>query len=414
MIPLRRLGAVRVSLPLLVALTAAGLTACRDGAPDASPDCQSPGVTSDKVVAGLLYPDTGPLAGEFSAFRGGVEARLGVAAQEGGVNGRQLVYEWADDQAQPSINLVAAQHLVDDQNVFGIMEVTTAASGSAKWLNEQGIPVTGHADESVWSNYENMFSYSYFLGSGNGVDTYGLFVKRAGGTRAVVMSIWGNEFSTKASDAVAASLEAVGIPVVDRIEVTPGITNPSATAARIRALDADVLVSYATESEFARTVNLARQAGVDIKVVLAPNGYGSADQPLDWPVGSYTSLVYHPFESGSPGIARFREAMSEFVPQVRPATSSVALHGWITADMFVRGLREAGPCPTRESFIRGLRGVKSYDADGIIVNRVDFGQNLGVADLCLSFVQFDGPAKGWHVVPGADSLCGTHLTTPAR
>jgi len=57
----------------------------------------------------------------------------------------------------------------------------------------------------------------------------------------------------------------------------------------------------------------------------------------------------------------------------------------------------------------GLRRVKEYDADGLTVNKVDFGEHFGATDRCFSFVQFDGEADGWRVVPGAEVFCGAYL-----
>lgn len=168
-----------------------------------------------------------------------------------------------------------------------------------------------------------------------------------------------------------------------------------------------------TEQDTGSAVDLGRQAGADVKVLMVPNGYGSLNRSLDWPTGSYTFLPYHPFVSRSPAAAHFLAAMHQFAPQVTPATSNMAVIGWLAADMFIRGLREAGPCPTRASFIQGLRHVEDYNADGLLVNRIDFSRNRGVSDLCFSFVQYDGAAKGWHAVSGADPFCGTRLTTPA-
>jgi len=400
-------------LVLAAALAGTGLAACGGGGEHTADGCVAPGVTSDQVVAGLLYPDSGPIANEFLAFRGGVDARLGVAAEEGGVHGRQVVYEWADDAADPATNLAAARRLVERNQVFGIMELSIASAGSAEWLHQQGIPVTGHATDPVWGRYDNMFSYSYLLGDEASVTTYGVFARNHGGTRAALLSVSLNAFGVKFADAMAASLEAAGIRVVDRIDVTPGISDPRTAAARIIAAEADVVTGASTEENFAAIVNLARQGGADLRVVLSGQGYGSTRTDLEWPHGAYTFLAYQPFESGSPAVSRFLSAMSRYAPQIQPAASNVAMHGWMAADMFLRGLREAGPCPTREAFLRGLRSVTDYDADGFLVHPRDFTKGSGTADLCYSFVQFEAQTDSWHSVAGAERLCGQRITPPA-
>jgi len=401
-------------LPLLLAaaLAGIGLTACSGGGSgeSASSNCVTPGVTRDQVVAGLIYPDSGPLTREFEAFRSGLEARLGVSAKEGGVYGRQVVLKWADDAATNDANLSAARNLVTQQHVFGVMELTTAAGGSAGWLQQQGIPVIGEALDLSWGEHDNMFTYNYLVGKGAGITTYGQFIRSHGGTHATLLYYAPDELSTRFTDALAASLSTAGIPVVDRIDVSPGISSPQQVAARIRASGADVVTGTSTEADYAAIVNNARQQGAAIKVALSAVGYGSSNRTLEWPDGSFTYLPFHPFETRSPAISRFLSAMNQYAPEVQPATSAQALHGWLTADLFLRGLQEAGPCPTREAFLRGLRNVKDYDGNGILVDKRNFANDFGVANPCLSFVQFNAKTDSWNAVTGAETLCGQQIT----
>jgi ABC-type branched-subunit amino acid transport system substrate-binding protein len=402
---------ITLALLLAVGLAGVGLTACGGAqARTGAAACDSPGVTKNKVLAGLLYPDSGPLGPEFIAYRGGVDARLALANSEGGVHGRQVTYALGDDQSDVSANLAQAKRLVEVDHVFGIMETTIGGSGSAQWLNQQGIPVTGDATEPVWTQYRNMFSFFHLLGNADdgGVDTYGRFAKRFGGTRAAIITVEGSVVADQMTDAMAASFQAAGIPVVARIVETPNITSPKTTAAQILASKADVVAGYSTGKDFADAVNLARQEGAHIQVPFASNGYHPLAN-LNWPDGTYTYLQTHPFETGSSAIKTFLDAMNRYAPEVQPATTPVAMHGWIVADMFLTGLNAAGSCPTRASFMTGLGGVKNYDADGLTSNKVDFTRDFGVVDKCFSVVRYDAATAGWSVVPEADPFCGDRL-----
>nr|MDT0666212.1 ABC transporter substrate-binding protein [Micromonospora sp. DSM 115978] len=125
------------------AVTACDTTATSRASPvEETPSCVAPGVTAEQVKLGLLYPFTGNAATLFRPFRAGVDARLGVANEAGGVHGRDVVYSWRDDESRPAANLAAARSLVDADGVFGIVESTSVATGSAGYLNSQGVPVT--------------------------------------------------------------------------------------------------------------------------------------------------------------------------------------------------------------------------------------------------------------------------------
>nr|MDT0666892.1 ABC transporter substrate-binding protein [Micromonospora sp. DSM 115978] len=74
--------------------------------------------------------------------------------------------------------------------------------------------------------------------------------------------------------------------------------------------------------------------------------------------------------------------------------------------MFVRGLEEAGPCPTRESFIERLRAVDGYDAGGL-VGTTDFAADFGRLKECYAFVRVNEAGDRFEVVEA--NFCGSRL-----
>jgi branched-chain amino acid transport system substrate-binding protein len=77
--------------------------------------------------------------------------------------------------------------------------------------------------------------------------------------------------------------------------------------------------------------------------------------------------------------------------------------------LFIRGLQEAGSCPTRADFIRALRNVHNYDGDGLLPAPVDLSTNLGKPSKCLEFVRISDDGRSF--VPLRPSLrCGKLLT----
>src|SRR5579859_5036891 len=79
-----------------------------------------------------------------------------------GVDGRKIKLEVDDDQSAPATNLTAAQNLVQNKKVFGIVDYSSFAFGGIKYLQQHGVPVTGGGfDGPEWGMqpYTNMFSY---------------------------------------------------------------------------------------------------------------------------------------------------------------------------------------------------------------------------------------------------------------
>ena len=80
--------------------------------------------------------------------------------------------------------------------------------------------------------------------------------------------------------------------------------------------------------------------------------------------------------------------------------------GYLTADLFIKGLKVAGKCPTRESFISNLRKVTSYDGGGLLPGKVSFVPNGIMPNGNPILCSWYSLAKGTDLVPDAKSTCG--------
>ena len=50
---------------------------------------------------------------------------------------------------------------------------------------------------------------------------------------------------------------------------------------------------------------------------------------------------------------------------------------WAGADLMIKGLELAGPNPTRAGVIKDLRGLKSYNANGLLPQSLNYSTNFG-------------------------------------
>jgi branched-chain amino acid transport system substrate-binding protein len=402
---------------LVVGLTAAcGTLVTPAAGRTARTSCVAPGVTADTVKLGLLFPETGISSLLFGPFRAGVDARLGVANAAGGINGRKITYTWQNDASSLTGNLNAAMTLVDADKVFGLIESTTVATGSAGFLAGRGVPVTGTSLEAVWAQHTNMFSYSNFVTPGPSISTWGDFVSAHGGHSAVVLQTPLSATSRSIAGKLKQSLKSAHITIAKTINVNIGVTtDPVALGQRIAATGADVLIGSLGGATFDTVAIAARRAGAKLRVILNPDGY---DQSLLHQhgaalAGMYYFVNYAPFELDTPAHRAFLAAMATFSPQVQPATQQIALSGWISTDVFLRGLTAAGACPTRAGFINGLRAVHDYNADGLLPGSVDFTADFGQLNRCYTFVQVSPHGKRFNVVQPSP-LCGRRLPATTK
>lgn len=409
----RRLATLggRVLAPVVVA-AAVGLAGCSAGGgrPAASASrCSGPGVRPGEVNLGVIFPNSGTNASTFAAYRAGVEARLGVANASGGVGGRKITYHWADDGGSPSGNLTAAQELVR-QDVFSVMEISTATAGGAAWLHERQVPMVGTGVDPVWSTYRNMFSASYLVALGPSISTWGDYIKTHGGRRAALLHSDLDPGSRIIFSQFSGSLKAAGI-AIDPIEAETKSTSPADVVAQIARNHDDVITGSVDPVLFAQIAMGAKQTlPGQMKVIFSLIGYDKAflnafGKGL---AGMSTLISYTPFEERTVPLQKFLDAMVLYSPQLQPAENEIALTGWIDADMTLTGLAAAGPCPTRTSFMTGLRNTTHYDAGGILVKPVNFKTNFGQLSPCYVFVHIGPTGTTWKVDTPAPR-CGRAL-----
>ncbi|ADP79369.1 ABC transporter substrate-binding protein [Pseudofrankia inefficax] len=359
------LAAVIVGLP-------AALAGCATGTSGAgghgNNTCQAPGITSNKITIGLIYPDSGGAVAEaFRATRSGVDARVALQNASGGVDGRQIVITWRDDQSSAAAFAVAAHDLVDRQHVFGLIAVSVVMPPSAGWLEKAGIPVTGIATSADWSEHGNLFHFGSLFNKGGAIDVFGKYVRTQNGSRALVVFDPSSAASQDLATQLTMSLQSQGIQVVGEYPYTDNISSPDKVVDRLRVTGADTLVGAAQTDAFVDIYSAARKAGVRLNVALSSAGYSpSLLRMHPGALGGMSVFVdYMPFEDKAPAMDTYQEAMARFAPELADPDDEIALGSYVAADEMIKGLEVSGPCPTRAKFIEKLRQVHDFTGGGL-------------------------------------------------
>jgi branched-chain amino acid transport system substrate-binding protein len=381
-----------MSKVLLVAVVALPVVAagCSSGN-SASTTTTSSGSTSSgsstKAPITLAYITdlTGEGASENGDSPAGFDARIALQNSEGGVNGHKLVPLVIDDQTSPSAIATAVQSA--DSKAFGIISQSPLFFLAAKYPQQAGVPVTGSYDDGPeWGTqpYTNMFA------SDNGsvdpkypVNTLlGTFIKQHGGT---VIGSYGYSISPSSSRSAistARSFQNAGgkVGVLDTT-VPFGSVDFTSTALVAKQNNIDSMVpSLDNNSNYALATAL-KQAGVKLKAVVFATGYEPSviSSPV-WSTlqGFYFLSLFRPFDLPNAGTQQMAAALQKYEHFTSSQFPSFGQYeSWVGADLMIKGLQMAGANPTRAGVISALRGLKSYDANGLLAQSFNYSTIFG-------------------------------------
>src|SRR6266498_3251674 len=124
----------------LIAATVAGLTLGALAVPGGAQSGSTPGVTAKTVKIGHIFSETGPAASVSSLSGKAFQARIDRQNAQGGVNGRKIEVETVDD-ATSAANLTAAKDLVQNRNVFAVVNESAVGFLSYRYLEDAGVPM---------------------------------------------------------------------------------------------------------------------------------------------------------------------------------------------------------------------------------------------------------------------------------
>lgn len=413
----------------VVALVAAACGSTNSGASNSSNSsgntASAPGVTAKAIKIGYITSVTGVASSTFADGEQGALARIDQQNAEGGVHGRKLELVSADDQSSPAQFLTAAQDLVQNKDVFGVIPFSSFTFGGARYFQQQGVPVVGDAfDGYEWYEqpYSNMFNDQFAVSAeqSNVFYTYkylGAMLKAIGVTKLGVLAYGISPSSQASVKAAEAAAKAYGIQTCyENLSVPFGGVDFTADVLQIKAAGCNGIIgSFVDASDIALSSAL-KQAGYTGKQ-LYYTGYdqnvlssASARSALE---GDYVLAGVY-FDQANSAVKTMTTTLKKYDSSYTGGLPDLGLYGsYIAADLMIKGLELAGPNPTRASFMSALRKVTSYDAGGLLPSATSF-THFGTpamfpASTCSYMLQLKG-SKFDPVGGSGGKYCGTKLT----
>ncbi len=372
----RKLRVRAVAGTVVAGLALAGIAATGAGAQTGD----STGVTAKAIKLGYISSQTGVAASTHKNAHKSCQARIDAQNAKGGVNGRKINLEIIDD-ASSGANLTGAQDLVQNRDVFAVIDNSAFAFLAQRYLKEQKVPMIGGGFDG--SYYYDDGNEAIISGLGNGTPVPGLtydtttrVMKQMGATKVAAVGYGvspSSSESAKATETFGAEAQGLkGVYLNTALEF--GGTDVGPVLLGIKNSGADGLyMPLDADTNFAIVQGL-QQNGVKMKSNVLATGYSQdlLDQPIAKTItpNDVMFTAYRPVELGGKAIKEFQGNLKKYagltgVPDYGTYT------GYIVCDMAIKGLLAAGKNPTRQSFVDGVRGLGKYDGAGLTCAPID-------------------------------------------
>jgi branched-chain amino acid transport system substrate-binding protein len=118
---------------------------------------------------------------------------------------------------------------------------------------------------------------------------------------------------------------------------------------------------------------------------------------------------FRPWSLPIAGTQQMQAAMQKYANFTKAQFPNLGQYeSWVDADLMIEGLQLAGPNPTKAAVISKLRGVKSYNANGLLPDPLNDTNNFGhdPAQTC-AWVMKAGP-NGFTAL-SSKPACGTDI-----
>jgi len=155
-----------------------------------------------------------------------------------------------------------------------------------------------------------------------------------------------------------------------------------------------------------------KQAGVKLKASLYATGYQPdvINSPA-WSTlqGAYFLSPFRPWSLPNAGTQQMQNAMEKYAGFSKSQFPTFGQYeAWAGADLMIKGLEMAGSNPSQSAVISSLRGLKSYNANGLLPENINYSTIFGhdLPKTCAWVMQAE---KSGFTPYSSAPVCGTDI-----
>lgn len=332
------------------------------------PAVNQAGVTPTEISVSGVASVTNPVGLLNGTAFDGVQAYFDMINSEGGVYGRKLVLASRRDDRMTN-NKAEVEGALDQDNAFAILPLATIFSFTgAPLLIQNNVPTFGLGITKDWTGPPNFFGSYGALCNGSQCPSielpYSAWKLHKNRVAVLAYSI---PDSADCVDGVKASFAKY--PVAQVVYTTKalslGVTDMSADVKKMSDDHVDLVATCMDNNGSLTLAREMRQQGLNAPMYL-PKAY---DHEFMGNYGGFfeSAIVQTPVAplETTPQFTALRNYV-KWMGKAGYRTTETSEIGWANADLFVTGLKAAGPNFTRQKVVNALNQLTDWDASGMI------------------------------------------------
>ncbi|MFY9174046.1 MAG: ABC transporter substrate-binding protein [Peptococcia bacterium] len=390
---LQRKSLTRILAALLCLVLMISMIGCsKEGDPGTNDVVEetAQGVTDTTIRIGSMGALSGALAFISVPFVHGMEAYFKKVNDEGGIHGRKIELVVKDDEFDPAKSLQAMESLIYDEKVFAIVGQggTPNVMATMDIVKEVGIPSVyfGSGAAALTTAGPNFFpvqpTYDY---EGKLLTKFAIDHFKA---EKIVVLYQNDDVGRDGLSGITQALEILNkkdaVAEEGKIAFGASDTDFAVQVQKAKNLDPDAIILYGLSGAAGGILKEMEKIGLNVPTLTT---YSNADPSFANLIGpAAPNAILNLYATGWSAIddlekmEPYYEMQEKYFPgeQINAFTTA----GWVAAETFVAGLRNAGENPTWESYIKGMESVKFT---GGLTPKIIYGPGVrqGVSEMNL-------------------------------
>jgi len=358
----------------------------------AGPAIATQGVTKTEIVLGSIQDMSGPLASYSKPLVNGMRMHIDEINAAGGINGRKLKLIVEDSGYDPKKGVLAAQKLVQSDQVFAVVGTigTTVNLAAMPVQFEKNVfnflPLTAARQMyEPLSPYKWSFAAPYY----DQVRTGTKYMVKTKGYKNVCVLYQDDDFGQEIAQGVEAGLKESGKTLVEKTTFKRGATDFSSQIQRLRNANCDFVVLGTIIRETIGAIGEARKIGWNVDFMGSTASYDTLIHKLGGKAaeGFYTMNTTNIPYPDDPS-KNVRDFLAQYKTKFGEDATLFSAYGYTVISHFEKVALAAGPNLTTESFLAAMEKHYAprdmFGADEMTFSKT---RHLGTARARLSQIQ---------------------------